>query len=204
MKLLKQHAVLITLFLSILILIPSSLAQFYQKEEWKRSLLESFFGALPNACYAFDPICFKCIVYMKILPMIFFFLVFFLLLYLIIWEVAANRPSSPLEIITGQTGGKKMTQREVKISAMLALVLSITLLHYGSPEFAVRQLNIWMAIFLFVGTFLIFTGMGRATFATYLVQAIVLILMLLLFSSYWNAAINPQINEIISECMGGV
>ena len=64
----------------------SSFAQTPNQEEWKRSFLEGLLGELPNACYSFDPFCFKCLVYMKILPMMFFFLLFFLLFYLIVWE----------------------------------------------------------------------------------------------------------------------
>jgi len=182
-----------------------SAQSFYDKKEWEMSLLEAFFGKLPYACgYSVDPLCFKCLVYMKILPMLFFFLLFFLLFYLILWETAANRPSSPLEVIVGQTGSKKMTHRETKIAALLSLVMSIVFLHYGDPTFAIRNLNIWMGVFLFVGTLLLFRGFAKATVAFFLVQMIILIVMLLLFSTYWNIALNPQINEIISECMGGV
>ena len=127
----------------------------------------------------------------------------FLLFYLIIWETAANRPSSPLEVIVGQSGGKKMTQREVRIAGMLSLVMSIVFLHYGDPTFAIKNLNIWMGVFLFVGTFLLFRGVAKATVAFLLVQLVILFIMLGLFVTYWNIALHPQISQIISECMGG-
>jgi len=181
----------------------SSFAQTPNQEEWKRSFLEGLLGELPNACYSFDPFCFKCLVYMKILPMMFFFLLFFLLFYLIVWESLASRPSSPLEVITGQAQ-KRMTQREVKISAMLALVMSIVLLHYGTPDFAIRNLSIWMGIFLFIGTLLLFRGFARATVAFLLLQVIIAIIMLSLFVSYINMALYPQVDRIISQCMGEI
>jgi hypothetical protein len=185
----RKTLVLTVIFL--LLLSKETLAQ----QELLRSILFALMGRLPAVCEVdlTDPECIRCMMYVKIFPLLFYTSVFFLIFYSVISQmIPSPTPKTGLEVLA--LAGRQLTQPYSKVAALIAVILGLFFLHV---EIAPR-LGMWVQIALFVFSVLFARGVLKLGGVPLFAAGIIIWLALFLL---FGALILPAVEQMQRVCI---
>jgi hypothetical protein len=177
----------------------SSAISLAQREEWSLKNILLILGEVPRYCLAgITPECFSCLLYVKFLPLIFFFALFFLIFFYLIHLMVERKP-----VVSPQTGevvSLPPTTFEMKIITLLSLVLSFVLLNAFTIKTILSQYMFWIGIMFLALIFLLMRGIAKLSGWGIIIG---IIFAIIVFASLWSfivGLVSPVIEGWIRLC----
>jgi hypothetical protein len=170
-----------------------------QRGEWNIRSILLILGEVPRRCYGgITPECFSCLLYVKFLPLLFFFALFFLIFFYLIHLMVERKPVvSP---VTGEAVSLPPTPFEMKVITILSMILSLVLLNAFTIRTILSQFMFWIALMFLALVFLLMRGVAKLGGFGIILG---LIFAIILFASLWSfisGLISPVIEGWLRLC----